>query len=48
MAVKDPEAWVERVERLYRANDAEGKIYHKHTIEIVEPYDDRILTDLDH
>ncbi len=130
MAVKDPEAWVKRVEQLYRVNDAEGvsalytedamvrmgsrihspeevhahpaewfssleeyeitrrfraatgdvivsetiasyikkddgkryrefgtdvywvndegKIYHKHTIEIVEPYDDRILTDLDH
>lgn len=24
MPVKDPEAWVKRVEQLYRANDAEG------------------------
>lgn len=24
MAVKDPEAWVKNVERLYRANDADG------------------------
>ncbi len=43
MAVKDPAAWVKNVERLYRANDAEG-VSALYTADAITIFGSRVLS----
>lgn len=43
MAVRDPEAWVKNVERLYRANDADG-VSSLYTDDAITIFGSRVLS----
>ena len=43
MAVRDPKAWVKNVERLYRANDADG-VSNLYTADSITIFGSRVLS----